>query len=224
MPTVSRATVSRSSPWYSPREISQAAGVSEALVVLALENTPRSSHGYVPHAEAVRIGRALKRTRFSIFSDRDRHPWAAAVPLAVSSTLHVAAFLVAVFVTTLGLARTGAATVVRSEPMRLVFLALPGPGGGGGGGTANATVRIPLTDYGGNQTPSFQPNNVTIPVGGTVNWTNQDQTGHTTTSDDNLWNGGLGPGGSYARTFPTAGTFSYSCTVHPGMTGRVVVQ
>jgi plastocyanin len=97
-------------------------------------------------------------------------------------------------------------------------------GGGGGGGTSSVTVRIPLTDYGGNETPSFMPVTATIPVGGSVSWSNQDSTGHTTTSDTGLWNSNLGPGGSYQRTFPTAGTFSYSCTVHPGMTGQVVVQ
>ena len=97
-------------------------------------------------------------------------------------------------------------------------------GGGGGGGTANATVSIPLTDYGGSQVPQFTPVQVTIPVGGRVNWSNQDSVAHTTTSDTNIWNGNIGAGGSFSRTFDTAGTFSYSCTVHAGMNGRVVVQ
>lgn len=97
-------------------------------------------------------------------------------------------------------------------------------GGGGGGGTANATVSIPLTDYGGNQAPQFTPVQVTVPIGGRVNWNNQDSVGHTTTSDTGVWNGNLGAGGSYSRVFDTAGTFSYSCTVHSGMNGRVVVQ
>ena len=100
----------------------------------------------------------------------------------------------------------------------------PSGGGGGGGGTANATVSIPLTDYGGNQTPQFTPVQVTVPVGGRVNWSNQDSVGHTTTSDTGIWNGNLGAGGSFSRTFDAAGTYSYSCTVHAGMNGRVVVQ
>jgi plastocyanin len=100
----------------------------------------------------------------------------------------------------------------------------PSGGGGGGGTPANVTVRIPLTDYGGNQTPQFQPVNATIPVGGTVAWSNQDSTGHTTTSETNIWNGNLSPGGSFQRTFPTAGQFPYVCTVHPGMSGTVIVQ
>ncbi len=98
-------------------------------------------------------------------------------------------------------------------------------GGGGGGGNANSvTVRIPLTDYGGNQTPSFTPVQVTIPVGGRVNWSNSDSVGHTTTSDTNIWNGSIGPGGSFSRTFDTPGNYPYSCTVHNGMSGQVIVQ
>ena len=69
-----------------------------------------------------------------------------------------------------------------------------GGGGGGGCGGASVTVTIPLTDYGGNQVPQFTPVQVTVPAGGTVNWSNQDSTAHTTTSDTNLWNGGLSPG------------------------------
>jgi plastocyanin len=100
----------------------------------------------------------------------------------------------------------------------------PSGGGGGGGGGASASVGIPLTDYGGNQVPQFTPVQVTIPAGGSVTWSNSDTAAHTTTSDTNLWNANLAPGGSFSRTFPTAGTFTYSCAVHAGMNGRVVVQ
>jgi plastocyanin len=99
-----------------------------------------------------------------------------------------------------------------------------GGGGGGGGGSTTATVSIPLTDYGGNAQPQFSPTTVAIPVGGTVTWKNDDTVAHTTTSDTNLWNGSLSAGGSFSRAFPTAGTFPFSCTVHSGMSGRVVVQ
>ena len=92
------------------------------------------------------------------------------------------------------------------------------------GGNNSTTVSIPLTDYGGNQLPSFTPTQITIAAGNSVNWLNADTVAHTTTSDNNLWNANLAPGGSYSRQFPTAGTFTYACSVHPGMTGRVVVQ
>ena len=100
----------------------------------------------------------------------------------------------------------------------------PSGGGGGGGNTNSASVSIPLTDYGGSQVPQFNPVQVTIPVGGRVNWSNSDSVAHTTTSDNNLWNANLTPGGAFSQTFNTAGTYSYSCSIHNGMNGRVVVQ
>ena len=99
-----------------------------------------------------------------------------------------------------------------------------GGGGGGGGGGASTTVSIPLTDYGGNQTPQFSPTQVIITAGNSVNWLNNDTVSHTTTGENNAWNGSLGPGQSFSRQFTTAGTYSYSCLIHPNMTGRVVVQ
>ena len=99
-----------------------------------------------------------------------------------------------------------------------------GGGGGGGGGTNAVTVSIPLTDYGGNQTPSFSPTTIAVPAGGSVTWRNNDTVTHTSTSDTSIWNGAIGPGDSFTRTFATAGTFPYSCTVHAGMSGRVIVQ
>jgi len=66
---------------------------------------------------------------------------------------------------------------------------------------------------------------VTIPAGGTVMWTNNDTTSHTATAADGTWNSGtLAPGATFSRTFPTAGSFSYACTIHPGMVATVTVQ
>src|SRR5688572_25450534 len=128
---------------YSPREVAEAAGVPESVVIEALGG----SSGYVSHADAVRIGRALQTSPdravpaqaaiFSIFSSGHQSVRAAGLPLVFSSTLHVGMFVVAIFVATFGLTPAGAtAALTRPEPMRLVFVALPGPGGGGGGGGA----------------------------------------------------------------------------------------
>jgi plastocyanin len=97
-------------------------------------------------------------------------------------------------------------------------------GGGGGGGGQGSSVAIPLTDYGGSQLPSFSPTALTVTAGTSVTWQNSDTVTHTTTSDTNLWNASLGPGQSFSRTFSTAGTFTYACTVHSNMTGRIIVQ
>ncbi len=125
---------------YSAREIARAAGVPEADVValLAKPGAPVVVHGFVRHADAVRIGRALAKSRRAPFTAPVLEPDGRRViaPLAVSSTIHAAAIGFALFVATLDLAPRAQAMVEQRapDPMRLVFLATPGPGGGGGGG------------------------------------------------------------------------------------------
>lgn len=70
---------------------------------------------------------------------------------------------------------------------------------------------------------SFQPSSVTIYAGDFVKWTNNDTVTHTVTSA--TWDSGnLAPGHSYARQFPDRGTVNYLCSIHPNMTGTVIVQ
>jgi len=73
----------------------------------------------------------------------------------------------------------------------------------------------------------FDPTPLTIPVGTTVTWTNQDTAPHTATSDPGsafvFDTGMLQKGQSGKITFNTAGTFTYFCTVHPNMHGTVTV-
>jgi len=72
-------------------------------------------------------------------------------------------------------------------------------------------------------TTAYSPSPVTVAVGGSVTWTNNDNTAHTSTGSS--WNSGaISPGGKYTMTFSSAGTFVYHCTIHPGMTGTVTVQ
>jgi hypothetical protein len=71
---------------------------------------------------------------------------------------------------------------------------------------------------------SFVPQAATINPGTTVTWTNNDSVTHTVTSDSGIFNSGsLAPGQSFSFTFPSAGTFTYHCTIHPYMTGSIVV-
>jgi plastocyanin len=72
---------------------------------------------------------------------------------------------------------------------------------------------------------AFAPPTVTVEVGDTVTWTNQDSVAHTATATDGSWDtGDIAQGASASITFSTAGTFTYLCTPHPTMTGTVVVQ
>ena len=71
---------------------------------------------------------------------------------------------------------------------------------------------------------AFTPNNVSINVNDSVTWTWVGSP-HTTTSDTGLWDSGIfGTGHTFARTFTSVGSFPFHCTVHPFMTGTIVVQ
>lgn len=72
---------------------------------------------------------------------------------------------------------------------------------------------------------AFSPGRVTVTVGDTVTWTNADGASHTATADDGSFDTGGIPGGSTATIrFTTAGEFRYLCTIHPDMTGRIIVR
>lgn len=74
---------------------------------------------------------------------------------------------------------------------------------------------------------TFYPVQITVKVGTTVTWTNNDGYAHTATSDSGLWDTGAIAGGhSASHQFTTAGTYPYHCTYHAamGMKGTVIVQ
>ncbi len=74
-------------------------------------------------------------------------------------------------------------------------------------------------------TTAYSPNPVVVAVGGTATWKNNDNVAHTASANDGTWgSGSIAPGASFSRTFPTAGSFLYKCTIHPGMVGTVTVQ
>jgi plastocyanin len=72
---------------------------------------------------------------------------------------------------------------------------------------------------------AYSPNPIAIAAGGTITWTNNDTVAHTSTGDDGSWSSGtIAPGANFSRTFASAGTFAYHCTIHPGMVGTVTVR
>jgi MYXO-CTERM domain-containing protein len=71
---------------------------------------------------------------------------------------------------------------------------------------------------------SFSPEQVTVPVGETVRWTNADSTSHTITANDGSFDSGSkAAGGTFERMFTAAGTFTYFCAIHTSMQGTVQV-
>jgi plastocyanin len=72
---------------------------------------------------------------------------------------------------------------------------------------------------------SFGPERITVPAGTTVTWTNRDDIPHTVVSDDKLFKSRvLDTDEKFSYTFSRPGTYAYFCSVHPKMTGKVVVQ
>jgi len=82
---------------------------------------------------------------------------------------------------------------------------------------ANAEVKIDNFVFG--------PDTLTVPVGATVTWTNKDDIPHTTVSTDGVFKSKvMDTDEKFSYTFAKAGTYPYFCSVHPNMTGKVVVQ
>jgi plastocyanin len=72
---------------------------------------------------------------------------------------------------------------------------------------------------------SFGPATLTVPVGTSVTWTNRDDIPHTVVSTDGVFKSKvLDTDEKFSFTFSKAGTYSYFCSIHPKMTGKVIVQ
>ncbi len=81
------------------------------------------------------------------------------------------------------------------------------------------THQVSITDD-----KDFLPEDLTINVGDTVIWTNNDDSPHTVTADDDEFNSGnLAEGATWSYTFTEAGTYDYHCNYHGSMTGSVSV-
>ena len=74
---------------------------------------------------------------------------------------------------------------------------------------------------------SFSPQSLSVPAGSTVTWTNHDDIPHTVVSTDDpkvFKSKVLDSDEKFSFTFSKAGTYTYFCSIHPKMTGKVVVN
>jgi plastocyanin len=72
---------------------------------------------------------------------------------------------------------------------------------------------------------SFGPATMTVAAGTTVTWINRDDIPHTVVSSDSAFKSkALDTDEKFSYTFSKAGTYSYYCSLHPKMTGQIVVQ
>ncbi len=89
-----------------------------------------------------------------------------------------------------------------------------------GGATSSATVEI--------ERSRFDPLEVTIGAGGTVDFVNKDPFDHTVTSVDGSVltydSGSFGQDATFSQTYDDAGSYDYFCKIHPTMRATVVVE
>ncbi len=73
---------------------------------------------------------------------------------------------------------------------------------------------------------AFDPAQVTVSAGATVEWTNEDDVPHTVTFEDEAAESSetLNQGDTHSATFDEAGEYPYICKIHPSMTGTVTVS
>ena len=81
------------------------------------------------------------------------------------------------------------------------------------------TVNVKIDNF------SFTPPTLTVKVGTQITWTNGDDIPHTVVSDGHTFKSKvLGTGEKFTFTAGKPGTYSYSCSIHPNMTGKLVVE
>ena len=99
-----------------------------------------------------------------------------------------------------------------------------GPVGGGLGRQAAwpAAIRSALH---ATAAASKMSSTATVPVGTTVTWTNRDDIPHNVVSPEQKFKSPvLDTDEKFSHTFDVAGTYKYYCSIHPRMTGEVVVR
>jgi plastocyanin len=99
-------------------------------------------------------------------------------------------------------------------------LTIPASAAGATRGTRPLDQTVPIKGW------RFHPKVLTITVGETVTWVNEQKGHHTSISDDGVtWNSGAIPsGGTFTFTFTQAGTYPYHCKYGHGIHGTIVVN
>jgi amicyanin len=84
---------------------------------------------------------------------------------------------------------------------------------------APAAVEVKIDNF------SFSPTEITVAAGTTVTWINHDDIPHTVVSTEKVFKSKvMDTDEKFSYTFSKAGTYPYYCSVHPHMTGTVVVK
>jgi plastocyanin len=104
----------------------------------------------------------------------------------------------------------------------VVLAGCGGGGGGGGGGGADTAPVTGVTEVAAKDN-RFTPAAIQVPAGTEVTWKFEDGFVPHDVKADGFSSGEPRRKGSFTHSFAQPGTYAYHCTVHDGMTGRVVV-
>ncbi|MEW6062846.1 MAG: cupredoxin family copper-binding protein [Nanoarchaeota archaeon] len=83
---------------------------------------------------------------------------------------------------------------------------------------AQDTALIEISNF------QFVPGTATIKRGGTVTWVQKDSVAHTIAIKDLQTSSLLNEGEQWNFTFDKTGSYSYICSIHPSMKGKIIVK
>jgi plastocyanin len=116
--------------------------------------------------------------------------------------------------------RTSVWVGVLAAPISIAVLLLAGSASVAANNEASAaSAEVTIDNF------SFSPQEINVAVGTSVTWTNRDDIPHTVVSTDGVFKSKVrDTDEKFSYTFTKAGTYSYYCSIHPKMTGKVVVH
>jgi plastocyanin len=101
----------------------------------------------------------------------------------------------------------------------LIGLPAVAPGAASAAGAGAGQTEVKIDNF------TFSPATLTVKAGTQITWTNGDDIPHTVVSDGQTFKSKvLGTGEKFTFTASKPGTYSYYCSIHPNMTGKVVVE
>jgi len=106
-----------------------------------------------------------------------------------------------------------------TEMSKMEMPAKPSPAAGKDLPTPSTANQVMVENF------SFQPGTLTVKAGTTVTWVNHDDEPHTVNENNKTFKSGtLDTDAKFSYKFTSPGTYNYFCSLHPRMTGQIVVK
>jgi plastocyanin len=106
-----------------------------------------------------------------------------------------------------------------TEMSRMEMPAKPSPAAGKDMSSPSTPNQVMVENF------SFQPSTLTVKAGTTVTWVNHDDVPHTVNESNKTFKSGtLDTDAKFSYKFTSPGNYSYFCSLHPRMTGQIIVK